>query len=315
MQKNRHGSVFNLSILFLLLLSLRLVPFPSRDKMLAPPGAPPAFPRYKVMLCPTTKRALLARAPATTAAAFRDAALRSRIFVSSPALRGVTGVDAKVLLAVAPNATFAPAIFVCAGVVFPPAPGPVLTRVAVVLPVFRVFPVGVDTATAALRAARSVLLTRRIAMPCLPLRMYLVGMPIFVIIGAIASEEVLRATAVRRAAAEGPESKAALPVRPVAVWGRMRVRARMRVRFLKRSLFLGGRERLAPTPPFSQPVRPYAHEAHPAAQCVGGCPKCNAGGIADAYRRRRTTADEEKLNGRGYAQRRCEYTAFPRPPT
>lgn len=231
------------------------------------------------MFRPTT-RARFARASATTiaAAAFRRdtpaTLLRSRIFFKSFALRGVTAQVAAGWVTAAGfpfraacdtkdrslDATVTPAV---AGVV-----DSEIGRVAVTL-CFTPVTADLDASEAAAalrRAARSILLTRRIAMPCLPLLTNISGvllLPAIFFLAAIISADRVRSSDFRRLIANGVTE---------ADWGRIILRTRMSVLFL--NLLLRGREERLPRSAsrLLQSARSPLQGAHRDPQFIAGCP-------------------------------------------
>lgn len=208
------------------------------------------------MLRTSCRRDRLARAPATTTAAFLVATLlRVRALLSNAAFRKTSFDDdadviedndvffetIPVAVDLPPAIVFTLAvcnIFVCTPLPAAPATTAGLCVLVLATDFLSLSAAGLEAAAAdaaaARRAARSELLTRRIVMPCLPLRTKFPGFAD----RPLAPEDARRATAARRAAAAaaaaatGPESKAARVA--TGCCGR-RLRARMRVRFLYRT--------------------------------------------------------------------------------
>lgn len=214
----------------------------------------------------TVIRAFFTRAPATTAAAFLFAMLRTRVLVSSSAafLKASSGIiafdpealggvedfllaKAAAVVAVAVVVGFAACTDVAAGGVdflstrlASPADD-VTAAEPQRAPVFDPFTEGDETV--ALCAARSELRTRRSVMPCMPLRTNVVGVALAFKPSTerAAARDELRAMTARRATA----AVAAIGTERYAVFatgccgGRI-LRTRMRLRFLNRILLLGG---------------------------------------------------------------------------
>lgn len=254
----------------------------------------------------TSTRALFTRAPATTAAAFLVAMLRARDLLRSAAFRtGNVGGDKAGVLAFATTAvvfprTTLPAVSEGFASLFPAAPA-----IAIVTPlptaVFSFFPTG--DAAAALRAARSELSTRRMAMPCLPLRTNFVRVAPDCVPSEerAAPREARRATATAtRRAAVAAATAAAGPVSGdvgVIAVGSIKPRTRIKLLFLLLSLPVGSRRDEWPAVDAARPLQPQsarpAQRARRAAQREAGCAQRTAAGILAAHLKRSTAPGYE----------------------
>lgn len=297
LQKKRHGSVFTF--------------FAIVDPASPPTDpAPPLFPRYSVRLRPTV-RARVALAPATTTSAFRVVLLRPRSFFRSASRRDEAGLaeaeaaEAKpffavdtgvltallfVLVAELPFAFPVATLFALVGVGMVFLPGVEAAELTPVRGAARCFleeACFVETGFVTAGKPTDELLTRRIAIPCFPLR---TNFDVFAFAatptaGRAADGDRLE-TGVRRGTTDVPDTRDAGTAPSSGALSRTaKLRTRMRVRFLNLVIFAFiDRTRLRPEPlPFQVegcPVQGF----HRVAICGGGWTSGNTRSIPDEYR-------------------------------